>query len=283
MTRSTGCINCRYLNRTVYEDDPDAKYYSDSGSFQQDFEIHYKVKDNDMVTIKDRVNLDHFGVYTNVFYSKTASWVGNSGLYEFEDIEPDYFWWPLITLGIIGLAVIFVRTSYVCYKDKKAKKQKELELEKELMNNQMKNKLLDNNDKGNKSTVKVTDTKEAKPVVVKERLHCLDTFRGLTMFGMVFVNYQGGNYEFFNHSLWNGMTFADCIFPFFMWIMGVSSAYSMKREYTVDKKTSINRILVRSLKLFLLGLLVNQNWDMTHFRIMGVLQRFAISYLFNSL
>ena len=45
-----------------------------------------------------------------------------------------------------------------------------------------------------------------KPVGVKkgERLTCLDSFRGLTMFLMVFVNYQGGNYELFNHSLWNG-------------------------------------------------------------------------------
>lgn len=65
---------------------------------------------------------------------------------------------------------------------------------------------------------------EIPPSQKKERLQCLDTFRGMSIFGMVFVNYQGGNYEFFNHSLWNGLSFADIIFPFFMWIMGVSCA-----------------------------------------------------------
>jgi len=103
------------------------------------------------------------------------------------------------------------------------------------------------------------------------------------MFMMIFVNYQGGNYEILNHSMWNGLTIADLVFPFFMWIMGVSSAYSLKRAYTQPKGKVIWDVCKRAIKLFLLGIFVNENWDLTHFRIMGVLQRFALSYLFTGL
>jgi len=209
------------------------------------------------------VSLDHWGVYTNVLFNNKEM----GGVFKFEDVEPDYFWWPLITLMIIGLLVIVVRISYNCFMKKRDDKKKFDDLEQKFLNN-------DNNNEKANGAEQLTK-KDIKPAPIKERLQCLDTFRGLTMFGMVFVNYQGGNYEFFNHSLWNGMTFADCIFPFFMWIMGVSAAYATKREYTVAKKTSIYRICIRSLKLFLLGVLVNQNWDLNTFRYMGVLQRFA--------
>jgi len=82
----------------------------------------------------------------------------------------------------------------------------------------------ENKDVENKTKVSSTKVVNPSPPIKKERLQALDTFRGLTMFMMIFVNYQGGNYEFFNHSLWNGLTLADVIFPFFMWIMGVSCA-----------------------------------------------------------
>jgi heparan-alpha-glucosaminide N-acetyltransferase len=41
-----------------------------------------------------------------------------------------------------------------------------------------------------------------------ERLHSLDTFRGLTLCLMIFVNYGGGSYWFFDHAYWNGLTLA---------------------------------------------------------------------------
>ncbi|KAK7823018.1 hypothetical protein U0070_025835 [Myodes glareolus] len=45
------------------------------------------------------------------------------------------------------------------------------------------------------------------------RLRCVDTFRGLALILMVFVNYGGGKYWYFKHSSWNGLTVADLVFP----------------------------------------------------------------------
>jgi len=39
----------------------------------------------------------------------------------------------------------------------------------------------------------------------------LDVFRGLSVAIMIFVNYGGGGYYFFNHSIWNGLTVADLV------------------------------------------------------------------------
>jgi heparan-alpha-glucosaminide N-acetyltransferase len=56
----------------------------------------------------------------------------------------------------------------------------------------------------------------------------LDAFRGLSIAVMIFVNYGGGSYWFFAHSAWNGLTVADLVFPWFMWIMGVSLAIGIR-------------------------------------------------------
>jgi heparan-alpha-glucosaminide N-acetyltransferase len=44
---------------------------------------------------------------------------------------------------------------------------------------------------------------------------------------MIFVNYGGGKYWFFDHSRWHGLTTADLVMPWFMFLMGVSFAYSI--------------------------------------------------------
>jgi len=46
---------------------------------------------------------------------------------------------------------------------------------------------------------------------------------------MIFVNLGGANFWFFNHSIWNGLTFADLPFPWFIWIMGTSMALSFDK------------------------------------------------------
>lgn len=58
----------------------------------------------------------------------------------------------------------------------------------------------------------------------------LDTFRGLSIVIMIFVNYGGGSYWYFAHSPWNGLTVADLVFPWFLWIMGVSLAISIRSQ-----------------------------------------------------
>lgn len=115
------------------------------------------------------------------------------------------------------------------------------------------------------------------------RLKSLDAFRGLAIVLMIFVNYGGGGYWFFKHARWNGLTVADLVFPWFLWIMGVSLVFSIRSQLRRATKriVIVARILKRCLILFFLGLIVNSVGDhnyMPTFRILGVLQRFAICY-----
>ncbi|CAL1529217.1 unnamed protein product [Lymnaea stagnalis] len=123
-------------------------------------------------------------------------------------------------------------------------------------------------------------------VAVKERLKSLDTFRGISILLMIFVNYGGGKYWFFKHSKWNGLTVADLVFPWFVFIMGTAIAFSFQGQLrrNIPRWKIFLRILKRTATLFLLGLLINSfgvgsgvNFDT--FRIPGVLQRFAGTYL----
>ena len=116
----------------------------------------------------------------------------------------------------------------------------------------------------------------------KERLKSLDTLRGLSLVIMMFVNYGGAGYWFFSHSKWNGLTVADLVFPWFIWIMGTAMAYSYS---SLAKKNVSNgkiflKILRRSVILFALGILVSSGGtgNFKKWRIMGVLQRFSLTY-----
>lgn len=64
----------------------------------------------------------------------------------------------------------------------------------------------------NENLAKNEEDNNNKPNKPK-RLLSLDTFRGFTLAMMIFVNYGGGGYWFFEHASWNGMTFADVLFP----------------------------------------------------------------------
>ena len=119
----------------------------------------------------------------------------------------------------------------------------------------------------------------------KERLKSLDTFRGISLVVMIFVNYGGGQYWFFQHSKWNGLTVADLVFPWFIWIMGTAMAFSFKsiNQQGTHKAKIFLKIIRRSIILFALGLLVSSAGrkdpvDFTKIRILGVLQRFAFTY-----
>ncbi|XP_052068366.1 heparan-alpha-glucosaminide N-acetyltransferase-like isoform X2 [Mytilus californianus] len=119
----------------------------------------------------------------------------------------------------------------------------------------------------------------------KERLKSLDTFRGISIVIMIFCNYGGGKYWFIKHSKWNGLTVADLVFPWFVFIMGTSMAYSytsLLRSNTPKYKMFF-KIFKRSCILFLLGLVINSEGcnavELTKFRMPGVLQRFAGTYL----
>ena len=54
----------------------------------------------------------------------------------------------------------------------------------------------------------------------KLRLSSLDTFRGISIALMIFVNDGAGGYWFFEHSTWNGLQLADVVFPWYVQIIG---------------------------------------------------------------
>ncbi|WP_276381506.1 acyltransferase family protein [Flavobacterium sp. H4147] len=94
--------------------------------------------------------------------------------------------------------------------------------------------------------------------MVKERLISLDVFRGLTILLMTIVNNPGdwGNvYPPLLHAEWNGCTPTDLVFPFFVFIMGVAVPLAMPDKYYDD--TTFNKILIRSLRMFCLGIFFN--------------------------
>ena len=109
------------------------------------------------------------------------------------------------------------------------------------------------------------------------RLISLDVFRGITMAAMVVVNNPGdwGHiYAPLRHAAWHGWTPTDLIFPFFLFIVGLSITLS-------TKSVSWGSILRRAAVIFALGLFLAgyPRFDAERWRIPGVLQRIALCYL----
>ncbi len=133
------------------------------------------------------------------------------------------------------------------------------------------------------------DEPMAHPIVrSRERLLSLDVFRGFTLLGMVLVNSHPGEiYPPLAHARWNGWTFTDLIFPFFVFIVGVAMPYSFSsRLGRGDTPRKILwQILRRCLLLFAVGLFLNgyPRFDFSTLRIMNVLQRIAICYFLASI
>jgi len=130
------------------------------------------------------------------------------------------------------------------------------------------------------------------------RLLSLDVFRGLTVAGMVLVNNPGtwsAIYPPLEHAPWHGATPTDFVFPFFLFIVGVSIALALgKRVENGGVSSEIYlKIFRRAAVIFLLGLFLaafpfynfaKGEWlDISTLRIMGVLQRIAVCYLFAAL
>ncbi|MFV0419115.1 MAG: acyltransferase family protein [Dysgonomonas sp.] len=138
------------------------------------------------------------------------------------------------------------------------------------------------------------------------RLLALDVLRGITIAGMIMVNNPGSwqyVYAPLRHEAWNGLTPTDLVFPFFMFIMGISTYISLRKfdfEFTVP---TLLKILKRTVVIFLIG--IGLSWlslsfstyhsleaenlgfldrfiksitNCQHIRILGVMQRLALSY-----
>lgn len=115
------------------------------------------------------------------------------------------------------------------------------------------------------------------------RIKSVDVFRGLCIVVMIFVNYGGGQYWFFKHSVWNGLTIADLVFPWFLWLMGFSLSVSLQKRLRsgVPRRLLIIQIIRRAIILVGLGIMINSNHNLqtiAQLRYPGVLQRFGITY-----
>lgn len=133
----------------------------------------------------------------------------------------------------------------------------------------------------------------------QNRLLSLDVFRGLAIAGMIMADFPGSwshMFPFFQHANWNGCTQTDLVFPFFLFMVGISIKIALSKKINdgSDTKSLIGKIIKRSIGLFLIGVFLNL-WpffsyygelsfvDFTSFRLLGVLQRIAIVYLASSL
>lgn len=141
---------------------------------------------------------------------------------------------------------------------------------------------------------------------VSNRLLALDILRGITIAGMILVNDPGSwsyIYAPLAHAQWHGLTPTDLVFPFFMFIMGISTYISL-RKYNFEYSPEAGRkIMKRTIVIFLIGL--GLNWlslsfrtynqlgnddlsllsrlgasvtNLENLRIMGVMQRLALTY-----
>lgn len=119
------------------------------------------------------------------------------------------------------------------------------------------------------------------------RLTSLDVFRGATVAGMILVNNPGNwaaVFEPMTHAKWDGVTFADLVFPSFVFILGaaIPFAFARRLESGGSHRALYIRIWRRAAWLIALGLLLNLVAafpDLAAIRIPGVLQRIAFAYL----
>ena len=128
---------------------------------------------------------------------------------------------------------------------------------------------------------------------MEHRLQSLDVFRGLTVAGMLLVNQPGdwgAIYPPLEHAAWNGWTPTDLIFPFFLFIVGVTTHLSVeaRRRRGDIERAILGQLVKRSLLIVLCGLLLASFpwWPLeriTGMRFPGVLQRIGVAYFFGAL
>lgn len=139
-----------------------------------------------------------------------------------------------------------------------------------------------------------------------KRLLALDVLRGITIAGMIMVNNPGSwayTYAPLQHAAWNGLTPTDLVFPFFMFIMGISTYISLKKYNFEFSASAALKILKRTVVIFAIGLVIawfstfcrtwnslsgeelsfvsrlwQSTWTFEHIRILGVMQRLALCY-----
>jgi predicted acyltransferase len=132
-----------------------------------------------------------------------------------------------------------------------------------------------------------------------QRFLSLDVFRGMTICFMIIVNTPGSGADPFSpleHAQWHGFTPTDLVFPSFLFAVGNAMSFSLGRYKQISDSAFLKKVIKRTILIFLIGYLMY--WfpffrldDAGHIagapigntRIMGVLQRIALSYFFASM
>ncbi len=117
------------------------------------------------------------------------------------------------------------------------------------------------------------------------RYASVDILRGFTVAIMILVNNPGSwsyVHPWLEHAHWHGCKLADFVFPFFLFIVGLSIVFALSKalESGADKKALALKSLKRGAILFGLGLFLNvfPEFDFAEFRIPGVLQRIGLVF-----
>lgn len=134
--------------------------------------------------------------------------------------------------------------------------------------------------------------------IAHQRYYALDILRGMTIALMIMVNNPGSwsnIYSPFKHAAWHGFTPTDWVFPSFLFVVGTAMSFSLRKYETLGNNVFLKKVFKRAGLIFLIGLLLNAfpfvyraNGEivfknLANIRIMGVLQRIALCYLFASL
>ncbi len=119
-----------------------------------------------------------------------------------------------------------------------------------------------------------------------KRLVSLDVLRGITVAGMILVNNAGDSYAPLKHAAWNGLTPCDLVFPFFLFIMGISTYISLNKSGFKFSGPLALKIMKRTLLLMLICWAIawfdhacyGDFFPFGHLRLTGVLPRIALCY-----
>ncbi|MCM4169057.1 hypothetical protein KCTC52924_00178 [Arenibacter antarcticus] len=134
--------------------------------------------------------------------------------------------------------------------------------------------------------------------IAPQRYYALDILRGMTIALMIMVNNPGSwstIYAPFKHAAWHGFTPTDWVFPSFLFVVGTAMSFSLRKYETLGNSLFLKKVFKRAAAIFLIGLLLNAFpfvyradgeivlKNLANIRIMGVLQRIALCYLFAAL
>ncbi|GJQ67697.1 hypothetical protein Trydic_g16521 [Trypoxylus dichotomus] len=246
------CLNCPYVmynhiqNLSVHKVSSDKQYRIASKNFAL---LGVESTENVVCDIND--TFGEFGIYKLILdHNKTCT---------LEVLrEPVNIYLPIFTVALIYLvAFIFVFTCKYVWTDLKILKGK----------------------------VKLHHVEEVDvSMSEKERVKSLDTFRGIVIALMVFVNYGAGGYYKLKHVVWYGLHLADLLYPWFLWIMGVCIPIAMRSRIKLGESMlrTFLHILKRSSTIYVLGICLDGGINIDKLRTMGILQRLALCYFVQS-